>query len=91
MDKQDLQPDATTLAAWRKATNWRRENATDIFPTQSSFDWFLRHHGTELISAGELIPGVGRRGHLVGPNIDSAVINILRREAGQRSGGNHGL
>jgi hypothetical protein len=86
MNETDLQPDANTLAAWRKATKWRSESASDIFPTQSSLDWFVRHHGVELIDAGVLIPGVGRRGNLVGPGIDQTVLRIIRREAGARMG-----
>lgn len=77
-----------TLSAWRKATRWREESAGDIFPTQSSADWFFRNHHAELVASGALIPGTGRRGNLVGPGIDGVVISILRREAG-RSGGNH--
>ncbi len=74
------------LAAWRKTERWREEGATDIFPTRSSLDWFLRQNGNELIAEGHLIPGTGRRGSLVGPGIDDAVIAILRREAGRRCG-----
>ncbi len=71
------------LAVWRKTERWREQGATAVFPTRSALDWFLRQHGNELIEAGHLIPGHGRRGSLVGPGIDSAVIAILRREAGR--------
>lgn len=80
----NLKPAAGTLAAWRRATRWREESGGDIFPTQSAFEWFYRQHFSELVVSGEFMPGLGRRGHLVGPGIDDVVVGILRREAGQR-------
>ncbi len=76
---------AHTVAAWRKATRWREEYGGEIFPTQSSLDWFVRQHYAELVDSGTLIPGTGRRGHLVGPDFDGVVIKILRRDAGGAS------
>ena len=72
-----------TLAAWRRATRWRLESGGELFPTQSAFDWFTRMHHAELVASGEFIPGMGRRGHLVGPGIDAVVIKILRRGSGK--------
>lgn len=69
------------VAAWRKATRWREECGGDVFETQSALDWFIRGHYDELVASGELIPGTGRRGHLVGPNFDGVAIGILQREA----------
>lgn len=76
---------AHTVAAWRKATRWREESGGEIFPTQSSLDWFVRQHYDELVGSGTLIPGTGRRGHLVGPDFDGVVIEILRGDAGGAS------
>lgn len=72
------------LAGLRQATRWRKERATDVFPTNSSWEWFKRDHRDELIDSGQLIPGRGRRGDLVGSGIDDVVVAILRREAGLR-------
>ena len=69
------------VAAWRKATRWREEHGGDVFPTQSSLDWFIREHSNELRASGEFIQGSGRRGHLVGPNFDSVALGILQRES----------
>lgn len=70
------------LTGLRQAARWREERAAEVFPTQSSWDWFRRNHHQELIRAGVLIPGRGRRGDLVVDGIDRAVVDILRREAG---------
>ena len=72
----------TGLAGLRQAARWREEQAAEIFRTQSSWDWFRRNHHRELIEAGVLIPGRGRRGDLVKPAINDVVVGILRREAG---------
>lgn len=68
----------------RQATRWRKEVAGEVFSTDSAWEWFKRHHRDELVASGELIPGRGRRGDLVGPGIGTVVVGILRREAGQR-------
>lgn len=83
----NLKPAAGTLAAWRRATRWREESGGDIFATHSAFEWFYRQHFNELVASGEFMPGIGRRGHLVGPGIDGVVLGILRRESGTRSEG----
>lgn len=80
----NLKPAAGTLAAWRRATRWREESGGDVFPTQSAFEWFYRQHYRELVASGEFMPGIGRRGHLVGPGIDGVIITILRRETTAR-------
>ncbi len=78
-------PSSGAVAAWRKATRWREESGGDIFPTQSSLDWFIREHFNDLLASGELIPGAGRRGHLVGPNFDGVALGILRGASGRRT------
>ncbi|MCC6658901.1 MAG: hypothetical protein IT512_12015 [Rhodocyclaceae bacterium] len=78
-------PASGVVATWRKATRWREEQGGDVFPTQSSLDWFIREHFNDLIASGELIPGTGRRGHLVGPNFDEVALGILRGAAGRHA------
>lgn len=68
------------LAAWRRATRWREESGGDVFATHSAFEWFTRMHHDKLVASGQFIPGVGRRGHLVGPDFDGVVLGILRAE-----------
>lgn len=79
----DIQVSACGLTDLRQATRWREERAADVFQTGSAWDWFKRNHFDELLASGQLIPGRGRRGDLVGPGIDDVVVRILRREAGQ--------
>lgn len=71
----------TSLCDLRQATHWRKESASAVFRTDSAWEWFKRDHRDELVVAGVLIPGRGRRGDLVTNGIDEAVITILRREA----------
>lgn len=73
----------TGITALRQANRWRVESAAEIFRTQASWEWFRRNHHDELIRSGALIPGRGRRGDLVTPEIGDVVVAILRREAGQ--------
>lgn len=76
----------TSLRDLRQATRWREESASEVFRTNSSWEWFKRNHQGELVAAGALIPGRGRRGDLVTNSIDEVVASILLRE----SGANHG-
>ena len=69
-----------TIRSIQPAQRWRQDCAEHIFPTKSSWEWFKRSHFEKLIASGELIPGRGRRGDLVGENIDQVVIDILRSE-----------
>lgn len=70
------------LEGFRPAQRWREEKAEEIFPTASSWEWFRRTHVDTLKESGQFIPGRGRRGDLVGPNIGIIVLGILRKEAG---------
>lgn len=69
-----------SISSIQPAQRWRQDHAHHIFPTASSWEWFKRSHFEKLIASGELIPGRGRRGDLVGSNIDQVVIDILRSE-----------
>lgn len=69
------------ITGLRRAKRWRQEAASEVFPTDSAWEWFRRLHHRELVESGALIPGRGQRGDLVGPEIDEVVITILRREA----------
>ncbi len=75
------------LAGFKPAQRWRQSSAPDVFTTAASWEWFKRHHARELIQSGQLIPGRGRRGDLVGPEIDGVIVAILRREAARQMGG----
>lgn len=70
-------PSATDF---RRSRNWVAEFGGDLFPTHSSFEWFVRQHRQELIESGELIIRRGRAGALVGPNFGQIAVAILQRQ-----------
>lgn len=69
-----------SISSIQPAQAWRKNRAQHIFKTASSWEWFKRKHYKQLIASGEFIPGRGRRGDLVGSNIDQVVIELLRSE-----------
>jgi hypothetical protein len=80
-------PRTRLVANLLSARRWREENAGDVFSTHSAWEWFRRQHAEELVRRGVLIPGRGRRGDLVTPDIDGVVLDILHREAGSTAEG----
>lgn len=66
------------LTDFKRAAVWRRENGHTVFPTDSAWAWFKRHHRARLVAAGALIVRRGRAGDLVHVNlIGVEVTNIL--------------
>lgn len=78
--------DANVLEGFKPARRWREQQASAVFATVSAWEWFSRAHRPELIASGQLIPGRGRRGDLVGPGIGAVVLAILRRQAAESRG-----
>lgn len=74
------------LRRWRRWRLWRAEDASSVFPTDESFEWFMRRHRRELLESDEFILSKGRGGSLVGDGIGAVVLEILRREARQARG-----
>ena len=66
------------VAEWRPARVWVAESGGQIFPTKSSFDWFVRVHNDALIASGQYIVRRGPCGAIVGPGFDRVVLAILR-------------
>lgn len=63
---------------WRA---WVADDAESVFPTFSSFEWFLRKHQDRLIDSGQFIPRRGPGGGLAGPRLGAVVLEIMREEA----------
>ncbi len=68
------------VADWRPWRDWVKTNGRTLFCSEGSFEWFVRRHHAELIQSGQYIVRKGRGGAIVGPGIDGAVLDILRRE-----------
>jgi hypothetical protein len=65
---------------------WRKDEASTVFPTKSSLEWFGRQHRERLIRAGAYLPRYGRAGSLVNPERMSAeVMAILAEQAGSEA------
>jgi len=75
------------LADFKPWRVWVADDASPVFRTFSSFEWFVRCHRDRLVESGQLIPRSGPGGSLVGPRIDYVVLEIMREE-GARTGGN---
>lgn len=69
---------AERVADWRPASDWVAESGGRIFKTKSSFEWFVRTHRAELESSGQYIIRRGPCGAMVGPDIDTVILEILR-------------
>lgn len=65
---------------FRRVRDWVAESGGDLFPTVSSFDWFLRQHRAELLRSGQVIVRRGNVGTLVGPEFEQVALGILQRE-----------
>lgn len=73
------------VADYRKARDWVADNGGDMFPTFSSFEWFVRMHRDELLRSGELIIRRGSGGTLVGPRFDLVAVRIMQRNQLERA------
>lgn len=70
------------LSRLKKARDWRRDHAADVFRSDSSWEWFIKLHGRELIECGALIHRRGRAGSLVHlDRIGPVIQKILREES----------
>ncbi len=69
------------LGDYRKARDWIDEHGGDVFPSFTSFEWFVRKHRDELVRSQQYFPRKGSAGGLVGPQIEQVVIDILSRES----------
>ncbi len=49
----------------KRAKDWRRDDAADIFGTDGSWNWFKRLHYRELVESGALVVRIGRAGDLI--------------------------
>lgn len=59
---------------------WIDGTVRDLFPTDSSWQWFYRNHRHEMAESGELIVRGGSGGSFAGPGLRAVVLRILRRE-----------
>ncbi len=73
------------LLSFRPAREFIALDAPNVFPTQSSFEWFVRKHRARLVESGQLIVRTGSAGNLVGPDIERVVLEILREESAKES------
>ena len=71
------------LGDYRKARDWVDEHGGDVFPSFTSFEWFVRKHRNELVRSQQYFPRKGSAGALVGPRIEDEVIRILTGECGE--------
>lgn len=70
------------LSKFKKAKQWRREDAAVLFSTDGAWEWFKRTHRSELIASGSLIVRAGRAGDLVHTDRIGAVVQrILQTES----------
>lgn len=70
------------LKKFKKVAEWRREQASGLFGTTGSWEWFKRKNHTELVESGALIVRRGRAGDLVDVEaIGRVVQTILMRES----------
>lgn len=64
--------------------NWRdfqkSPDGARLFPGLESLRWFIREHRDDLIQAGVMVKIRGQW-HMVRPEFDNAVINILSKKA----------
>jgi hypothetical protein len=70
------------LRQLKKAKDWRREDAADIFGTDGSWQWFKRIHYRELVESGAVIVRSGRPGDLIDlSRIGPVVREILHKKS----------
>jgi hypothetical protein len=82
MEEKQRKAQETDLASLMNALAWRDRFGQSVFPTRSSFEWFVKQRRPELVKAGALIPGRGRSGSLVASDrMSKVVVKILRRRA----------
>lgn len=65
---------------------WRESEASQVFPTKASWEWFGRQHRDRLVRSGALLPRWGRAGSLVDPERMSAEVLSILAEQAQRRG-----
>ena len=76
------------LSKFKKARDWRRDDASALFGSEASWLWFKRNHSRELIESGALIVRAGRSGDLVNVDrIGAEVQRILQNESLKRIDG----
>jgi len=70
------------LTRFKRAKDWRCEQAAALFRTDASWEFFKRTHRTELLESGALIVRLGRAGDLVDADAIGRVVQaILMRES----------
>lgn len=80
-----MDTDEVDLSRLKKARDWRREHAAEVFGSDSAWEWFTRLHRRELVECGALIQRTGRGGSLVHiDRIGPVVQKILREESIRR-------
>jgi hypothetical protein len=68
------------LRKFKKVKEWRREEASSLFSTDGSWEWFKRNHRHKLIESGALIVRAGRSGDLVHTDRVGPVIQRILQE-----------
>jgi len=66
------------LSDYRPWRDWVATEGQPIFPTNSSFEWFVRRHRRELVASGQFIVRQGPNGSLAGPRLADVVLKILQ-------------
>lgn len=74
------------LGDYRKARDWVDEYGGDVFPSFTSFEWFVRKHRQELVGSRQYLPRRGAAGALIGPGFEQVVVDILVRECLEAEG-----
>lgn len=75
----------TDLTMFKKARHWRSEQASTLFGTDGSWEWFKRTHRRKLIESGALILRSGRSGDLVRVDLIGPVVQeIIEAESRKR-------
>jgi hypothetical protein len=68
------------LGEYMKARKWQEQHGGDLFETWAAWQWFRRKYGKELAASGELLPGRGTRGDLIGPGMGDLAVKLLLSE-----------
>jgi len=88
MEHQET-PQSSAFDSFVVVGDWiEKHGGAAFFATRSQFDWFLKDKDVrkELIEAGALLPGRGRRETRVNVHeLPKAVVAILRRRALERA------
>jgi len=70
------------LSRFKRAQEWRLDQASSFFKTDGAWEFFKRRHRRELMESGALIVRLGRSGDLVDSEaIGGVVQTILLRES----------